>query len=336
MPKIRYEIDPHNRLILKSGKKSGLRRFRKILDGRFKTDENNTLSYHIKAPRPGEESIPHQVRLKGKWSLTGDHELSLAMNKLGRQTLGDKITLRAEILDVKANSILFAVTTKTKKNTKSTYILNLKGRWRADKNNRLSFWVKKEKGAYDILTFNGAWEINRRNEIIYQYERAELIRKRKRAHTLTFKGRWDIEDKLRISYVLNKDTNSAFRFKTAAGVFKEGYIKYELGIGISGKSAPVRRAVVLFGRWKIKKGVGLLFEVEYENKKMRAIVFAAEAGLTNRDTILFKLKKDIENRDIGVNLEISRKTLKGDGEAFIRALKSGRESSIYAGTARRW
>ena len=51
MQKVRYEIDPHNRLVIDdSGRKSDLTKFRKVIDGRFKTDKFNNLSYHVKAP----------------------------------------------------------------------------------------------------------------------------------------------------------------------------------------------------------------------------------------------------------------------------------------------
>jgi len=80
----------------------------------------------------------------------------------------------------------------------------------------------------------------------------------------------------------------------------------------------------------------LIFEIEYENKKTKAIVFGADARLTDMDTILFKLKNEAENKEIGVSLELSHKILKGDGEAFLRILKANRESAIYAGAAWRW
>lgn len=337
MDKIRYELDPYNRLILnKAGRKGRLTKFRKVLDGRFRIDRNNTLSYHVKAPLSGKKNIPHQIRLKGEWKLTDDHDLRLTLDKEGRETLGDKITLRGEMLEAGRNSLLFAVSTKTRENTRLTYVLELGGSWKADKNNRLTFHVKKEKGRHDILTFKGAWEINKDHQIIYNYEKAALIRKKKELHTLTFKGHWDIRDKCRISYVLSGRTDSAFDFKTSAGVFRDNYIKYELGIGLTGRKEPVKRAVTLFGRWKLKKGTGLTFEVEYGAKKVQKIVFGAEAKLTDKDTILFKLRNDTGARDIGASLELSHRILKGDGEAFVRLLRSGRESAIYAGAAWRW
>ena len=334
MPKTRYELDPYNRLVLdKSGRKTSLMKFRKVLDGRFKADKSNNLSYHIKAPVFAKENIPHQLRLKGKWSLTDDHDLCLTLDKQGRETFGDKIALRGTILDVKENSLLFAVTTKTKKNTRLTYILQLGGTWKADKNNRLTFYIKKEKGKHDILTFRGAWDINKDHQVIYKYEKAALVRKKKKLHTLTFKGHWNVTGRSRISYELSRQSDSAFDLKTSAGVFKGSNIKYELGIGLSGWPKPVKRTVTLFGKWKLKKNLGLVFEVDYRDRKPCSMVFGADVRLTDKDTVLFKLRNDIENKNLGVDLELSRKMFKGDGEAFLRLLGSKQRSSIYAGAS---
>ena len=345
MGKIRYELDPHNRLIVtetiekktktvKRLRKTQLSRFRRVLDGRFKIGKDNALSYHVKAPMPRGLDMPHQVKLRGEWSLTEAHDLRLTLDKWGRQTFGDQLTLQGDIIDVNKNSLLFAVTTRTKENTQSTYILKLQGAWRADKHNRLTFRVKKQYGRHDILTFKGAWEINKNHELVYRYEKAHLIRKSRKIHTLVFKGYWDIKDRARISYVISEDTNSVFNFKTSLGIFRENYIKYALGIGLSHKVKPAKKTVTLFGKWKLSKNKGLLFEVEYENKKLHAISFGADAKLTDKDTVLLRLKNTL-NQDMRATLKLSRKILKGDGEAFLRILKSGRESAIFAGAGLR-
>jgi hypothetical protein len=271
MQKLRYEIDPHNRLLVSErGRKASFTYFRRALDGRFKVDKNNTLSYHIKAPVPRDMNIPHQVKLKGEWSLTGNHDLKLTLDKWGRQTFGDRLTLRGNIIDVNKNSVLFGLTTWKKEGTRSTYTIRLQGSWQADKHNRLTFRVKKEERKHDILILNGIWEINKNHRIIYQYKKAHLIRKTKKTHTLAFKGYWDIEDKARISYIIDRNTNSIFNFKTSLGLFKGNYIKYELGIGLSKRPKPIKRTITLYGTWKIKKNIGLIFEVKYENQKPRA------------------------------------------------------------------
>ncbi|MCX5677556.1 MAG: hypothetical protein NTY76_00385 [Candidatus Omnitrophica bacterium] len=337
MQKVRYELDPYNRLVLAgTGAKSDLPKFRQVLDGKFKTDENNSLSYHVKAPLSKDDNIPNQIKLSGEWSLTDDHELRLTLDKSARETFGDQVTLQGDILDVDKNSLLFAVTTAAKEGTRSTYILNIAGSWKADENNRISFHVKREGGRYDILTFDGMWEANKDHQIVYRYEKAKLARKKRQTHTVIFKGYWDIKDKVRLSYALSGDTDSVFDFKTSAGLFKKDYIQYEVGIGLTDRKKPATRTVKLSGKWNLKKDVGLVFEIEYEDKPAKAIIFGADIRLAGRDAISFRLKSGVGNKDMGIDLELSREIFNGEGEVFLKALVSGRESAICAGAAWRW
>ncbi|MBF0494351.1 MAG: hypothetical protein HQL28_04390 [Candidatus Omnitrophica bacterium] len=337
MQKTRYELDPYNRLVINaSGDESDLPEFRQVLDGRFRTDENNELSYHVKAPLPEDANIPNQVRLKGIWSLSDDHDLTITLDKSARETFGDKITLQGEILDADKNTLLFAVTTVTKENKGSIYVLQLSGSWKTDENNRLTFHVIKKDGASDILTMSGAWDIGDNNQLVYQYKKSDLITKETQTHTLIFKGNWDINDKACLSYVLSGDTDSVFAFKTGVGIFKEDYIRYEAEIGLVSRADPVERVITLSGRWYLKKDVGLVFAVQYGNERTGAIVFGADAKLTDNDTVSFALKNYAENRDMGVELELSHDILEGDGQLFLRVLASKREQAIYAGAAWRW
>lgn len=337
MEKVIYETDPYNRLVArKTGEKSGVSKFRKVLDGQFKTKEDNNLYYHVKTPLSGDDNIPHQIKLNGKWSLAGNRGLNFAFDKAARDTFGDQMTLRGEIIDVKEHSILFSVSTKDKRDKQSIYLISLQGSWKADKNNRLTFYVKREQSRHDILTFSGLWDINKDHQIIYEYERSALIRKRKKIHTLTFKGHWDIKEKLRVSYVLGGDSKSVFQFKANAGVFKKNYIKYDIGIGFRNSIRLKKRTIELSGKWRLKKGVGLIFDVQYDNGKTRSIVFGAEAKLTGNDTISFRLKESTNNKAIGADLKLSHKVLGGAGEAFLRVLRSERECAIYAGAGWGW
>lgn len=331
MQKIRYELDPYNRLV-----RSGLHKFRQVLDGRFRTDDNNELSYHIKAPLSGAEKIPHQLRLKGAWSLTDDHTLRLTLDKSGRETFGDKLTLEGDIVDVRENALLFAVSTASKDNARSTYVLALGGSWKADERNRLSFHIKKEGGRVDILTFTGTWELDKDHQIIYQYEKARLVRKKSQTHTLTFRGYWQIRDNSNISYELSGNTDSVFEFNTGIAVFKEDYIQYKLMVGLTDRKNPALRTIKFSGVWNLKKGSGLVFEIEYENGKAVAAVFGVDFAFTDKGTVSFKLRDAADSRDLGISLELSRKILKGDGEAFLRMSASGRGSGVYAGAAWRW
>ncbi len=93
--------------------------------------------------------------------------------------------------------------------------------------------------------------------------------------------------------------------------------------------------VTLFGKWKIKKGIGLVFEIEREDGKIQAIVFGAEAKLTDKGTVSFNLRNSL-NKEIGAELELSHDILGRDGQAFLRLLKSKQESTILAGVGWRW
>ena len=338
MQKIRYEIDPYNRIVIAGlGASNDLPLFRQVLDGQFRTDDFNNLSYIVKSPLSEGENIPHQIALKGEWSLTDGHELRLTLNKAGRNTFGDQITLQGQILDVTKDSLIFSITTRTDTGGELTYGLTLQGWWRADEKNRLSFYMRRENGAHNILIFNGAWEIDKDHQIIYQYERSVLVKKEREIHTLIFKGHWDIRKKLRVSYLLDANSHSAFDFSSSVGILAEDYIKYEVSVGVAQDAPePVIRTIVLSGEWRLKKDVGLVFEIEYAGGQICAILFSADAELTGANTILFKLKDSVNNNDLGMTLELSHKLLTGDGEMFLRALASRRELACYAGAAWRF
>ena len=337
MQNARYEVDPYNRLIVgDDGQEGGLQKFRQVLDGRFKIDGANNLSYHIKAPLDEDEGAPRQVRLDGEWSLTDNHELRLTLDNEARKTLGDEITLQGQILDAGKDSLIFAMTTKTDSGDETTYVLNLYGWWQADQSNRLSFFIRREAGKYNILTFNCAWQINKSHQIIYQYEKSSLVEKKRESHVLIFKGHWDIKKRARITYSLEGSSESAFDFQTSAGILKEDYIEYEIGIALARDVEPVRRTITLFGAWKLKKDAGLLFEIEYEDGNISAIAFSADARLTDKDTVSLRLKDSVDNKDLDMMVELSREILEGDGEAFLRALASKSEVSLCFGVAWRW
>lgn len=217
--KIFYEVDPHNRLIAKkTGKASGVTGFRKVLDGKFSIGEDNSLSYHVK--KSSNSDIPQQIRLSGDYSLDAGHNLILTLNKWNNQVEGNKLIIKSQLLDAKDNELAFSVGTRDISGKGSIYILKLNGAWKADKQNRLSFEVIKEKGPKDKLTLQGSWKLNNNNEIIYTS-----------ANTLIFKGYWDITENQRITYILNKKINSGFdlsgkwRLSERFGLFFEAPFK---------------------------------------------------------------------------------------------------------------
>ena len=278
---ISYEIDPHNRLIAKkTGRASGVTGFREVLDGRFSIGEDNSFAYHVK--KSSNSDIPQQIRLSGDYSLDAGHNLILTLNKWNNQVEGNKLIIKSQLLDAKDNELAFKG---------SIYILKLNGAWHADKQNRLSFEVTKEKGPKDRLTLQGSWKLNNNNEITYTS-----------ANTLTFKGCWDITENQRITYILNKKINSGFEFS---------------------------------GKWRLNERFGLFFEAPFKGRKPQNISFGADCRLGENNTIEFKLKNN-RNKDMDIALRLSKNILKGQGEAFIEALKEAKEVSLLAGIGFRW
>ena len=84
MQKIRYEIDPHNRLTI-----LGPYRFRSVIDGTFKLAGRNNLAYHVK--KSDNLDVPQQIKFSGTWSLSKDHELILTLDKWNNQCEGNRL-----------------------------------------------------------------------------------------------------------------------------------------------------------------------------------------------------------------------------------------------------
>jgi hypothetical protein len=326
---IQYDIDPHNKLVFtKSSRRKGLPKFRKVLEGRFKTDKNNTLTYHIK--RSSAPDLPQQIKLDGKWSLDRDYNLRLSLNKWQKNP-GGSITLKGDITDVKANSIFFAVTVKNHPSKSTVYILELKGSWRTDKYNRLIFHVNKKNGETDHLLFKGTWDINKNNSIVYTYKKSHLKTKKNMLNMLTFKGYWDITEKQRLLYVLNKRINSFFDFRISTGKPTTRGMLYEIGIGVN----PELKKIKISGKWKLNKKLGILFEVRYDKGETKNIIFGASCKLGKTSSLELRLTNP-SGKNMGMNLKLSKTFFDKQGRAYFRALTSGREKQILIGAGMLW
>jgi len=337
---LRYEVDPHNKLVVKkTGSKTGVSKFRRVIEGKFKIGKGNRLIYHIKAPSGGiakELDLPHQIKFKGNWTLTRGHDLRLTLNKWRRQTFGDELTLKGDIIKVNARSLLFAVTQRTKENIASTYILRLEGWWLADKNNRLAFRAKKESGRSDLLVLDGVWLVNKKHRVAYSYESwAGRAGRRVKRHTLTFDGFWNLTEKEILTYLLDFKGKSVFDFRVGKGIARRSMIGFEVGIGISRRKKPLKKDIILYGKWKVKKGIGLIFEIKYGRGRVSAIKFGAEAKLLGKSRVKFNLRNEA-GRGLGITLTLSKRMLKGDGESFIRFLYGRKEKAAYVGAGFRW
>jgi len=257
MDRVWYEVDPFNRLIVASppgrDRRSRVRKFRKVVSGRFRVDSANELSYEVN--KSSGLDIPQKIRFSGKYSLDKNHNLVFILNKWNNQCEGNRLTLKTKIMDAKSNEIALLVNSRASGNKGLTYIMKLYGAWQADKHNRLTFGVERDIGQPDYLTLFGGWEINKNNEIVY--------RRGKESQAVIFRGSWDISDRNRISYALDKEINSGFNFKTSLGTLiskkRERSLVFDIGIGIS-KAKKLRRKIIFSGKWKMSKDKELILE----------------------------------------------------------------------------
>ena len=331
MERVRYEVDPHNRLVVESwGKKSALPMFRRVLDGSFKAGRDNELSYHVKSPSGETGGVPGQIKFKGSWAMGENHTLKFVLDRWQMKTDTEDLTLSGEVLAAGGNSLLFGMTTKTKSSGSKTYAIELKGAWQADRFNRLVFMAKREAGKPDALTFDGIWEFDRQHRIVYSYHDAGGGA----VHEFTVKGNWRIGSKRRLLYAVDGCAGKAVDFRVSYAIFRENYIRYELGVGTSGARRD-NKILTLFGKWRIKKNLGLTFRTKYRGG-IRSFTFAAEASLSGGETVKFKLKKDMDGNKADAELEISRRILKGDGRAFMKVLRNSREKAVLVGAGFGW
>jgi hypothetical protein len=318
--KIRYEVDPFNRLILPG--------FRSVAEGEFAITKGGLLAYRLKKPS---SFLPQELKLSGNWSLDKNHNLVLTLDKENNQRAGDKLTLEGEIIDVAGDKMVFSLVSKNTAGRTRFYILRLSGKWQADKYNRLAFLIAKDRDAPDKLTLSGSWEVNRRNQLSYTYIKTGLKTRDKITRSITFKGYWDINQKNRLSYVLDKNLNSVFDFQVSWGRPAKRGLQYELGLGAGG----VKKKLLLFGSWKINPRLGLIFQMPLGKEKNRDLLFGANCRLDEKDNLELKLK-DTRQHDLGIELKLTRTLPEGLGEAYIKALKEGKEISLLAGIGFRW
>lgn len=270
--------------------------------------------------------------VKGKWELTPDHDLQYKS-----KDLDEEIKLQGTLIAAEANALVFSVTARQKDQKIVTSIHKLTGTWKANPKNQLVFEVERESGKRDALTFKASWKVNESHEVVYTYEQVNLKTKRKEAQELVFKGYWDISEKNRLTYYVGGDASSAFRFRgtfqTKSVLAKKGELRYQLGVEVYGKSEI--QTVALFGKWIVSRSLNLSFEIEYDDKKRKTILFGGTYSLSESADVAVNLKSQ-DGKPLGIELILTKDIFNGDGQTFIRLQKSIDESRIEAGMQFKW
>lgn len=299
-PKVRITVDRYNRIVVTRTFRG--RRHEADVEDRGKT------------PRV------ERVAVDGKWSLTPEHDLKFSVAGRDRAGLGKTVILRGEIIKAGGTELLFRVRKAESADGISARTVELKGTWQADTYNRITFRASRSAGKYDMLRFEGVWDINRRNELVYRYAGTVLRRGKKKERTIVFRGRWDFT-RSRIVYSLERFSGSVFEFKAALQSpslrASDGKIKFQVGIKYRKDRAyrRVRKVVVLYGAWKLGRGFSVRFEMPSPGGSAAVLVFEAGKLEGNYGKVVVFLRRAGEKK---MALEVEfRKVFVDDAELFL-------------------
>ncbi len=275
---------------------------------------------------------------EGKWSLTSGHQLIYTVRRSKRLEGRQRLNLRTELIEARANALVFLLAAQGKDNNYQFKRLELKGKWRTDKYNRLQFLVKKLNNRFDTLTFQGAWGL-KRNTLVYTCKQESIKTKKKITRTLRFKGFWEINQRNRLTYILDAKNQSIFEFKayleTPNLIGKQGVIKYRVGIGARTSKAFKEKVISLYGVWKLERKTGVSLVIDYADRKAKAIKFGAFVRIKPKGKLELNLKTRA-GKDLGISLTFSQRFLKTNAEWFLKLIREAKGPGFKIGINIPW
>ena len=298
------------------------------------TDIFGDTSREVVIDRVGGKKRLRKVVLDGNWSLTEDHDLKLNVLGSNSSIYGKTLIFQGSVERTGGARLAFRFRRCDAISGLRTGTIELKGRWLADGNNRITFNAAKSSGRYDVLRFQGAWQVNKRNELTYKYSRTVMKTKTARDAALAFNGYWEL-GKNNIIYRLERSNDSFFRFKALLQSrslrASDGKIKYQVGIKYSRGRVykRIERSVALYGTWKLGKDLGVSFEIASPGRKHQKTQFTVEKLITKHGTIIVSLKTR-RGEKLGLDVDFST-ALGDDAKLFLSLGHSASESRMVGG-----
>jgi len=314
--KPKYSVDKNNQLIVKFPRKKWSLKPK----GNFGIDNNNRLFYQVResATWRKQRSLPPRITFKGSWYLSPNHDLVLILDKNSKDRRKDTLDIKGTILSLERDLLAFEVKSYDRQGLLHIRILKLNATLFADKENRICLKVKKLKP--DTLILTGSWQLNKNQQIIYEYSKIDLETKGKSVHSLTFTGFWQISEANKLTYILKHSTISRFDFRaqieTPTIYPQKGLIKYRLGVGLR-EGVSRQKIITLYGAWKFNRNFGLVFEMDYDKEGIKQIEFGTDLSF-QENTITFSLR-DKKGEPLGLNVTFTHSILKSlDAKVFLR------------------
>ena len=273
--------------------------------------------------------------LDGTWGLTPEYDLALHVIGSNYDELSGKtIIFRGEIEHAEGNTLGFRVRDYENVLGIHSGSITLKGKWKADKYNCITFEAAKGQGRYDTLTLKGAWQVNRNNEIIYIYKKTCLKTRIKEDRLIIFRGYWDI-GKGTLTYRFEHSFDSCFvfkaDFKTRRLKISDREIKFNVGFTLQKKNSRTKavHVITIRGGWEVRGGLKTVFSVAYSGSRRRTIEFGVEELIGNNTKAVISLTAKT-GEPLGVELELTKK-FKNTAELFLELSRSKKECRIMGG-----
>ncbi len=325
---MRFATDKSNRLVIKR-KNEDL-----TINGSFSVDSKNRLIYLVNEPAAWRRKygITKKIIFEGTWRLDENHDLVMRVSSPDH-SCKDDLVLRGKIIAVSGNALVFGLESNRGQGRDSFGLLELKGIWQANQDNRIIFAVEK-RFLPDTLIFIAGWQVDKNQEIVYTYKKNDLKRKDKLENSFTFQGHWLIDSQNQLTYILSGSSESRFDFRAqleSPSIYaKDGQIRYRIGVGLSGQKRR-ENIISLFGVWKFSRLLGLSFEMRYGQGRIESIEFGADADLSRNDKISFNLVNKTGKR-LGINLIYTHKFIQdNNAQAFLRFKRLQKESGVDIG-----
>jgi len=239
-----------------------------------------------------------------------------------------KDTFRKRFIAAESDTLVIeTIQTISKTKRQKLRLLKLKGTWRANEYNELVFEAAARRGSPEKYTFKGTWKINKNQQIEYNCGEGPDV--------LTFKGHWNISSANKLVYIIEGSSTSRFEFKVqleSPSLYpKKGEIRYRIGISIrqSRLTAP-GQVIILYGEWKFGRNLGLTFQMDYGQGRIKEIEFGASVSF-GPNKVIFVLNNEF-GEPLGITLTMTHKFLESlDAKAFLRLKSRQKEQTIEVG-----
>ncbi|MCM8796773.1 MAG: hypothetical protein NC923_02700 [Candidatus Omnitrophica bacterium] len=327
--KHRYSVDSDNRLVIKPyGKEKPIKP-----KGAFGVDGCNRLFYRLQESPAWRRqyNLAPKIIFNGSWKLDSNYDLLLELEENKSQYAGDTLTIKGDIISIERDIFSFECKSYDENGLLHIQIIKLNVVLFSDAYNRICVEVKKAKP--DILTLQGAWQLNKEQQIIYTYEKTGLKRKDKISHTLIFQGRWQFSAADKLTYILKHSSLSRFDFRVqleTPNIYpQKSVIKYRVGIGIREERLK-KKIICLYGTWKFSRNLGLVFQMDYGRYGWEDVLFCADFVFA-KDRISFELKNKI-GTPLGITLTFTHRLLyKLDAQILLRLEARRNEMGVETG-----